>query len=232
MRLTPESIGALVDGAGWLLGGVMCTLLGHRVLGKKPGESAALDHIQRRFGPLWKWGGPILMLAGTAKIVGALAPVLVAPAHVWQRCPTSDRMATIEFPASPLVEKTENSGVVLDTLHVHDAGTGLDYRMTYADLQPGAPASNEEQRLDAIRDGIPKLATNSGARYVLVDDKKFTYNGAGFRDVTYRVDDTFAVRIRYFLLGNRYYRATVVTPWSQREDLDARHFIESFRLDR
>lgn len=71
--MSPEMIGALVDGSIPLLGGVYATLLGHRVLGKKEGEDVKYDAWYERYGGLFKWLGPALILFGILQLALGLS---------------------------------------------------------------------------------------------------------------------------------------------------------------
>jgi len=59
-----ETIGALVNGAIPILGGLYVTLLGFRVVGKKPGESLQYDEWHRKHGGKLKVLGPLVALFG------------------------------------------------------------------------------------------------------------------------------------------------------------------------
>jgi hypothetical protein len=70
--MTPNMIAALVDGAIPLLGGIYCTLLGFRVVGKPPGASEEYDAWHRRFGTFFRVGGPFLILFGLFQMARGL----------------------------------------------------------------------------------------------------------------------------------------------------------------
>jgi hypothetical protein len=49
-----------------LLGGLYATLLGFRVVGKKPGADPKFDELHRQKLEWLKWGGPLVMAIGVA----------------------------------------------------------------------------------------------------------------------------------------------------------------------
>ena len=59
-----EQIGALVDGAIPFAAGLYATLLGYRVLGKKPGESPQYDEWHRKHGGKFRVLGLLTLLTG------------------------------------------------------------------------------------------------------------------------------------------------------------------------
>ena len=73
--MRPEVIAAIVDGGIPFLGGIYATLMGFRVIGKRPGESVKYDQWYERFGTTFKVLGPLLIAFGLIQmargIVGA-----------------------------------------------------------------------------------------------------------------------------------------------------------------
>ena len=57
-------IAGLVDAAIPFLGGLYATLLGNRIIGKKPGVDPNYDQKLERLVPFFKFGGPFLMVFG------------------------------------------------------------------------------------------------------------------------------------------------------------------------
>ena len=70
--MNPKMIGALVDGAIPLVGGIYFTLLALRVVGKKPGESVKFDQWYDRFGMSFKVLGPALIVFGIIQMLRGL----------------------------------------------------------------------------------------------------------------------------------------------------------------
>ena len=68
--MSAGTIGALIDAAIPLAGGVVCTLLAFRSIGKKPGEDARSDAWHRRFGAAMKVVGPALIVFAPVRGVG------------------------------------------------------------------------------------------------------------------------------------------------------------------
>jgi hypothetical protein len=71
--MPPEVIAGLAEGAIPLAGGVYGTLIGYRVVGKRPGESAKYDQWYTRFGVHFKWMGPVLIAYGLFQMIRAAA---------------------------------------------------------------------------------------------------------------------------------------------------------------
>lgn len=70
--MSSEMIATLVDGAIPICVGIYCTLLGFRILGKKPGESQKYDQWYGRFGKHFKWLGPLIALFWVVKTISSI----------------------------------------------------------------------------------------------------------------------------------------------------------------
>ncbi len=57
--MEPKLTGKLIDVAIWLVVGGYSTLLGFRIVGKKPGEIAKYDAWWNKFGKHLRWAGPL-----------------------------------------------------------------------------------------------------------------------------------------------------------------------------
>ena len=62
--LSPAAFGEYANALIMAFGGVYCTLLGHRVVGKKAGVSREHDEWHRRWGGPFKVLGPLLVVGG------------------------------------------------------------------------------------------------------------------------------------------------------------------------
>lgn len=71
--MRPSTFAALVDGAIPILGGIWGTLAGYRFIGKQPGESPKHDDWHRRFGPMMRIVGPLLIVFGLFQMARGLA---------------------------------------------------------------------------------------------------------------------------------------------------------------
>lgn len=69
--MTSQALASVLEGAISLFGGLYCTLLGFRVLGKKPGQSRDRDQGYNRYGRLMKGLGPAVMIFGLFLMVPA-----------------------------------------------------------------------------------------------------------------------------------------------------------------
>lgn len=68
-----DTIGALLESAIPLLGGVYGSLIGFRKLGKRPGEDEKLDAWHAKHGKVLRWLGPLVALFGVVLAVQAVA---------------------------------------------------------------------------------------------------------------------------------------------------------------
>jgi hypothetical protein len=59
--MTSREIAAIVDAGIPFLGGLICTLYGFRVIGKKPGEDRAYDERFQKYLKHLRWLGPVLV---------------------------------------------------------------------------------------------------------------------------------------------------------------------------
>lgn len=73
--MTSQLVGTLVDCAIPIFAGIYCTLLGYRVVGKKPGASDKYDVWYARYGKWLKVAGPVLIVITLVRLLSALAGV-------------------------------------------------------------------------------------------------------------------------------------------------------------
>jgi hypothetical protein len=71
--MRPEAIAALVEGGIPFFGGVYATLLGYRLVGKKPGQDARFDERLVKYGRWLRILGPFLVLFGVFAALSGLA---------------------------------------------------------------------------------------------------------------------------------------------------------------
>ena len=64
-------IAGLVDAALLLAGGLVATLCGFRVLGRKPGEDEKFDAWYSKWGKHLKWLGPLVIAFGIVRLIMA-----------------------------------------------------------------------------------------------------------------------------------------------------------------
>jgi hypothetical protein len=62
--MNPRIVAGLVDALIPTLGGVYATLLGYRIVGKKPGESFDYDRWHERYGTMLRRFGPLIIVLG------------------------------------------------------------------------------------------------------------------------------------------------------------------------
>lgn len=234
--MRPEVIGALVDGAIPFFGGIYATLLGFRVLGKKPGVSPKYDEWHRRFGGLMKILGPLLVLfglflwiSGIARIPDSSGP---SPGADWKRYATSDGVCSAEFPEQPQQETQSTLGIEFNRLTHAPSEPDIYYTLSFSDIPAGSPQATDEERLDAIRDSMPASGAQMGMKYRFIHEERISENGVTGRDVEFAAGEKHMFRAKVFILGTRIYRIIGVAPRSQKEQEDARRFLSSFRFEK
>ena len=70
--MRPEVIATLAEGGTTIFFGICATLLGYRVIGKRPGESRKSDQWHERHGTAFQVLGPWIILFGLFQIVRGL----------------------------------------------------------------------------------------------------------------------------------------------------------------
>jgi hypothetical protein len=164
----------LIDKAIPFLGGLYCTLLGFRILGKKPGVSANYDAWYDRHAGKLRVLGPFLMVGSAFFVVRAIIQFesrKTTHAPNWQRVATSDGVCSAEFPGTPKHDVTTTRGVQVShrTLTPNDAD--FYFSIIVFDFPPSDLAPTVDDRLDAVRDTIPTMAAH-GTEIKLVTEQR------------------------------------------------------------
>jgi hypothetical protein len=228
--MDPNTAGALADGAIPFLGGLWATLMGLRVVGKRPGADPAYDDWHARYGQKCKVLGPLLMLFAVFTFFIQLNQAPSAPASFsggWTRCTSSDGVCSAEFPREPTHERKTLGGVEFDTLSL--AGS-VDLRFTFSDVPLGAPPATDEERLDAVRDATAASSPN-GMRYVFVREQSVVEGGVKGRELEFTAGNEWTVLARWFVRGRRLYRAIATVPRAERRSEVAARFVQSVRFE-
>jgi hypothetical protein len=223
--MSPRLVGMLVDAAIPILGGVYLTLLGMRVVGKRPGASEKYDAWHARYGSGMTAMGVILILMTLAR-VGATASG--PPALSWARHAAADGRCSLEFPGSPTRDAPVAGGVVHQRLRLPLPSVDADYSLIYSDT-PDATTMPDEERLDAIRD-MALANRQANVTFRLVREAPLTPPLAPGREIELAVNETHTMLSRVALRGARVYRAVVVVPRGEELSL-ARRCLDSMRID-
>jgi hypothetical protein len=227
-------IASLIDGSIMFIFGGYIALLGFRVVGKKPGTRPRLDEWMSRFGKFFKIGGPLLMAFGVFQAVFGIVRVsnqceeLLAANR--SRYTTSDGACSAEFPAPP-EQKTKPVNVVeTRQIKLYLDEPDIDFRLSFSDIAADALPVTDEERLDAIRDG---LAAVSGPKEKnqLVREQKISENGIPGRELEFAVGQALTLRTKVFILNKRIYRIMAVTPRNQKYEEATKRFLGSFRFE-
>jgi hypothetical protein len=233
--MRPEFIGELFNAAIPFFGGIYATLLGFRVVGKKPGASPKYDEWHSRFGSLLKLLGPLLVLFGLFLAASATLRVSGHPSSPhpsnWQRYRTSDGICSAEFPQPPKEDTNTVFGIESNLLTLYLKPQDLYYTLTFSDIPANAPAATTEERLDSIRDDLPAIGAQKGMKYKLIREGKISEKGVIGRELEFTVGDKHTCQIRVFIIGRRVYRVIAVAPRGEKGSGDAMRFLESFRIE-
>jgi hypothetical protein len=170
-----------------------------------------------------------------------LGPAMPASAtslpNQWQEVRPAAGGFAAQMPGTPLNAQGETRSQSHELLAISnffevDAPDGRAYQISYADLQPAFRAKFHTP--DEIIDNARNLAlTRAHGRSR--QDKAIVLSGNYGREVIFdvRPEDTnrdISVRIRYYLVKDRLYQLTTVSPRGTETDADANHFFDSFRF--
>jgi hypothetical protein len=231
-----EMVGELVNGAIPFFGGIFATLLGFRVLGRKPGANLKYDEWHNRFGTLLKVLGPLLVLFGVflwiKGIVPESSPSNTPQAANWKRYTTSDGVCSAEFPQPPkeVSQSTPRAESKRLTLSLPDAD--IRYSLIFSDIPADTSQATVEERLDSIRDAMPVLAAQKGQQFKLVSEERISENGVKGRELEFAAGEKHTLQAKIFILGTRVYQMNTVTPRSKKADEETRRFLDSFRFEK
>lgn len=234
--MQPELVGALVDGAVPFFAGIYATLLGFRVVGKRPGANLKYDEWHHRFGRHARLVGPCLVSYGLFLWITGIARVSSSsdlPRVVdWRRYTTSDGVCSAEFPEQPNQDTQSALGVVSNRLTLSLRAQEMYYSLSFSDLPAGAPPATDEERLDSLRDAMPAFGAQMGLEYEFVREDKITESGVAGRDLEFAGGEKYTIRTKVFILGNRIYRVNAVTPQGKKDDEETERFLSSFRFEK
>lgn len=150
----------------------------------------------------------------------------------WKRYHTSDGGCSAEFPQPPKEDSQKlASGIESKRLVLYVEDLDILYMLTYSEISPGTPAASDEARLDAIRDNIPLVASQSGRELRFVSEEKIVQKGFPGRDLVYSSGVKYFLRNKVFIVKNRLYRMILVTPRGHERDNDSLRFMDSFEVE-
>jgi len=229
-------VGDLVNGAIPFFGGIYATLLGFRVLGKKPGANPKYDEWHNRFGGLLKVLGPFLVLFGLflgfKSVFEASSSSDTPQVADWRRYTTSDGVCSAEFPQPPKEASQSTSRVESKRLSLSLLDVDSYYSLVFSDIPEDSPQATDEERLDSIRDAMPVHAAQNGQQFKLVHEERITENGMKGRELEFVTGEKYILRAKVFILGTRIYQMNAVTPRSKKEDETTRRFLVSLRFEK
>lgn len=214
--------------------GFYLTLVGFRVLGKKLGESIKYDAWYARWGKWMRISGLFLVAfalsqAGMAFARSSISSKILHPAN-WQRYALSDNVCSAEFPDPPKHTTKAESGIEADGLALLLEKLDISYTITCIALPADASPATDEERLNAIRDGIPASYTKAKIKVEFVRERKFSEDRILGRELEFRAGETHTIRDKIFILNQRIYRIVVMTPNDRKDNEETSRFLNSFRF--
>lgn len=151
---------------------------------------------------------------------------------VWMRYHTSDGGCSAEFPKPPKEDSQKlAAGIESKRLVLYLEVPDILYMLTYSEISPDTPASSDEARLDAIRDNLPLVSSQSGRELRFVSEEKIEQKGFPGRDLVYSSGEKYFLRNKVFIVKDRLYRMILVTPRGHERDKDSLRFMDSFEVE-
>ncbi len=223
--MTAQHVGFFVPHAIGLVAAAVVTLIGFRKIGPKLGKHAGADRWHARFGPYFRIGGPLL-------VVAVLALAIVAPASDWTRHTTTDGACSAEFPRPPRHETQTHADVPTDTLELEFEGENARFSLSFSDLSAKDAALPSDELFALLRGVYATTRTPVGAPARLMKEQVLEDRGFPGREYQFAVEDQLVTRIKVFVSGRRVYRAIAVNPPGADADRAAQRFIDSFRFEK
>ena len=165
--------------------------------------------------------GPGLLVIGGVLLFKPDAPS-------WERRPTTDKIASAEFPGAPAAKETTDTVGALTvkrTSFTYDVpGKDIALALSYSALPENTRAMTDAQRIDSTL----AYLTSQGAK-ILQNEKGAT--GSIHRLKVRQDDKKVTIQMAIAYVGNNAYR--VVASWSDGQDDKALtdRFVNSFRIE-
>jgi hypothetical protein len=225
--------GQLLNGAIPVLGGIYATLVGFRLIGKKPGVNTKYDDWHNRYGLLLKILGPLTVLFGMFLWVNGLEPPAPpSQGTAWSRYKTSDDVCSAEFPAAPKQQKSSFGGVESNSWALNLPNTESYYTLSFSSMSTADASMTDEERFDATRDNLPLIFKQTGRKLRFEREQKITENGVPGRLFEYAADEKYLMRIKAFISNKQAYRVLAVVPRSEEGIAESDRFLSSFRFEK
>jgi hypothetical protein len=232
--MVSQVLAVLAAGAIPCLGGVLCFLVGFRVLGTRRGVNPRADEWHRRYRPLLFIAGPLLLVVGTFAGLGAFAGPSGSEGSPgkgnWQRFTTSDGVCSAEFPGTPKPQTVTAFGVESQRLTFKRETGGNLYILSHSGFPSGDVEVPVDKRLDAIRDNMPAFLSSMGFQAELLREKRITQDGVPGSEVWFD-GEKVVLGAKFFILGKRIYKAIVVILKSDADNDEAERFLATVRFD-
>lgn len=232
--MRPELIGGVISASIPIFVGILAlfgAILSHaRTLAAREGTGQR----RRRIAPAFFLVGSVLILFGAINL--ALAFVRdakesrISNSTNWVRYKTSDGICSAEFPQEPKNDKSSAFGLESDSMKLLLKGGAVYYVLSYSELPADAPPATNDERLDALRDGLPAMAEANGQKFKFVREQEISVNEVPGREIEFEAGTKFTFRAKVFLHGVKIYRIIAVTPRSDSDDASTRHFLDSIQF--
>ncbi len=149
----------------------------------------------------------------------------------WKRYSTPDGVCSAEFPQPPKEDSQFAFGIESKRLLVYLEEPDILYMLTFSEISADFPAASDEERLNAIRENLPLVASQKGKKFQFVSEAKIVKGGFPGRDLVYSAGENHYFRTKVLLVGNRLYRMILVTQQKHKDDEDSNRFMDSFEIE-
>lgn len=232
--MRPELIVDVISASIPIFGGILALFVAIMSHARTLAARESPGQRRRRIGPAFFVVGPILILVGVVSL--ALAFVRdakessISNSAPWIRYKTSDGICSAEFPEEPKHNKSVAFGIESDNMKLLLNGGATYYILSYSEVPSDAPPATNDERLDALRDGLPAMAEASRQKFKFVREQKISVNEVAGREIEFEAGTKFTFRAKIFLQGVKIYRIIAVTPRSDSDDASTRHFLDSIQF--
>jgi hypothetical protein len=222
----------LLEGAIPLAAGICLTLLAFRVIGKRSGSNGRYDAWHSRFEQRLKTIGPMLIVIGVALAVRGFIHSKTVPAtaaETWERYSSVDGAFSAEFPGIPQRRTKLTGSVKSEELRLSFPAL-THYTLLDMDLKTPTSKGAEEQTVETIRVAQEKYWAERSLKSTLVREDQIVIAGIRGREMDFSVGESFLLRVRVILFGDRLYQAIALTRRNTQRGSGSKRFLESIQL--
>jgi hypothetical protein len=176
--------------------------------------------------------GPILMVIGVALAVREPyrpPAALPRPAQVWQRFSTTDGVVSAEFPQTPQRQGKSVGSANTQQLRVSFPDLA-HYTLVEMNLKTPTSITDKELIFEQIRAGTEKYWADRRLKATVLGEDQAVIDEVPVREMDFSVGESYLLRIRIVVLGDRYYQAVALTRRNTLQDQESKRFLESLRI--